>query len=318
MKVVQDPQEIGKSYENVMVALGNFDGVHLGHQRLIRDMIQEARQAKGAAVVVTFHPHPLKVLQPDKAPRLLTTLERKIELIRGLEADVLLLVPFTLELARLSPHTFVQDILYDRLQVRKVFVGFNFNFGYRGAGNPELLRTMGGQLGFDVEVLPPITVEGTIVSSTEIRQALELGDILRARTFLGYWPIVEGKVISGDQRGRQIGFPTANVAIDQELMLPGRGVYVAKVKVRGKWYVGVVNIGTKPTFTNLEVWTIEAHLLDFCQTIYGERIELHLLQKLRDECKFNSVNDLVEQIKLDIAEARVLTNTAMFNRAQSR
>lgn len=304
MIVVNDPQEIGRKYNHVMVALGNFDGVHLGHQRLINNMIHEARRSQGAAVVVTFHPHPLKVLQPDKAPKLLTTLERKIELIRGLEADALLLLPFTTEFAKLTPQEFVQDILSEQLKSKKVFIGFNFNFGYRGAGNPELLREMGKENGFDVEVLDPITIDETVVSSTEVRQALEQGDILKARSFLGYWPIVEGIVVTGDQRGRKIGFPTANLEIIQDLTIPGRGVYVAKVKVDGKWHNAVVNIGTKPTFSQQELWNIEAHILDFEQSIYGQWLEINLIQKLRDERKFNSVNELINQINLDVAQAR--------------
>lgn len=307
MNVVQDPQGLGKEYANVVVALGNFDGVHLGHQQLIKDTIREARRLNGTSVVMTFHPHPLQVLYPNKAPKLINTLDRRIELIREMGADVLLLLPFNRELAAMPAENFVKDILHRELQAQKVFVGFNFSFGHRGAGTPELLKSMGQELGFAVEVLPPIMVDGTVISSTEIRQALEQGDIMKASQFLGYWPILEGPVVAGFQRGsRKLGFPTANIGFDQDLMLPCRGVYAAKVKVREEWYDCVVNIGTTPTFSDQEIWSIEAHILNFDRDIYGEYIQIHLLQRLRDERKFNGVNELVEQIKLDIAQARAL------------
>lgn len=314
MKVFKDPLEAGKRLGKQAIALGNFDGVHLGHQRLIRNMVNYARSHQIPAVAFTFHPHPIQVLFPKKAPRLLISPERRTEMIGNLGVDALLMVPFNQDLARLSPEYFVHEIIHRQLQAQAVFVGFNFTFGHRGAGNPEMLKNLGEQLGFKVEVLPPIKVGNTTVSSSEVRAALEDGDILKARSYLGYWPLVEGKVILGDQRGRQLGFPTANLEIDSEVLIPQRGVYAAKVKVGDRLFDGVVNIGVKPTFGELAL-SVEVHILEFAQVIYGEWVTLFLLRKLRNESKFSSVGDLVKQINQDIEAAKALRSNTLFNQA---
>ena len=316
MQVLKDPQEISRRFGRVVVALGNFDGVHIGHQRLIRQMVSYARKIEAAAVVCTFHPHPLQVLFPDKAPRLLISNERKIELISRLGVDALLMLPFDHRMAKLSPEFFVQDVLCRQLGSQGVFVGFNFTFGHRGAGTPSLLQKLGKELGFVVEVLPPVKLEETIVSSTVVRQALEEGDIGRARSYLGYWPSLEGRVVLGDQRGgRKMGFPTANLDINQDVLIPARGVYVAQVKVGDQLYDGVVNIGVKPTIGPDLPPTVEVHILEFAQVIYGEWVQLSLLHRLRSEKKFSSVTELVSQIKRDIEAARTLRASAKFSQA---
>ncbi|NPV92000.1 MAG: bifunctional riboflavin kinase/FAD synthetase [Firmicutes bacterium] len=313
MKVFKDSQEAGKRLGKQAIALGNFDGVHLGHQKLIRNMVSFARGQHIPAVTFTFHPHPFQVLFPEKAPKLLISPEKRTEMIGGLGVDALLMVPFNRELARLSPEYFVHEILHRQLQAQAVFVGFNYTFGHRGAGTPELLRDIGRELGFKVEVLPPIKVGGTTVSSSGVRAALEAGEVAKAKSYLGYWPIVEGRVVKGDQRGRQLGFPTANLAIESGVLIPARGVYAAKVKLGDRVFDGVVNIGFKPTFAGDPVLTVEAHILDFAQVIYGEWVTLSLIQKLRDETKFSSVEELIKQIQRDIEDAKALRNNVLYN-----
>ena len=298
----------------MVLALGNFDGVHLGHQRLIRNMVSCARGLKVPAAAFTFNPHPIQVLAPEKAPRLLITPERRSEMIANLGVDVLLMVPFTRELARLSPEYFVQEIIHRQLRAPAVFVGFNYTFGHRGAGTPQLLQQMGERLGFKVEVLPPIKVGNITVSSSEVRAALEAGDVSRARSYLGYWPIIEGRVVLGDQRGRQLGFPTANLELSSEVLIPGHGVYAAKVKVNDRLFDGVVNIGVRPTFGELAL-SVEVHILEFAQVIYGEWITLFLLGKIRNETKFSSVSELVSQIRRDIEAARKIKPGPLFTQA---
>jgi riboflavin kinase/FMN adenylyltransferase len=315
MLVLKDTQEVAKKLGRVVVALGNFDGVHIGHQRLVRQMVVHAQKTGAAGVVFTFHPHPLHVLYPDKAPQLLISPEKRTELIARLGVDALLMVPFNRDLARLSPEFFVHDILHRQLGSEAVFVGFNFTFGHRGAGTPELLGSLGKELGFTTEVLPPVQIGETIISSTVVRKALEEGDIGRARRYLGYWPILEGRVVLGDQRGRQIGFPTANLNINNNVLIPARGVYVAQVRVGDRVYDGVVNIGVKPTFGQAFAPTVEVHILEFTQVIYDEWVQLSLLHRLRSEVRFSSVTELITQIKQDIEAARLIKTKVLHNQA---
>jgi len=315
MLVLKDPQEVARRFGRVVVALGNFDGVHIGHQRLIRQMVIHAQKTGAAGVVFTFHPHPLQVLFPDKAPRLLISPEKRTELIARLGADALLMVPFNRDLARLSPEFFVHDVLHRQLGSKAVFVGFNYTFGHRGTGTPELLENLGQELGFMAQVLPPVQIGETIISSTLVRQALEEGDIGRARSYLGYWPVLEGRVVLGDQRGRQIGFPTANLNINSDVLIPARGVYVAQVRVGDRVYDGVVNIGIKPTFGQGLTPTVEVHILEFAQVIYDEWVQLSLLHRLRGEVRFSSVPELIFQIKQDIEAARMIKTKVLLNQA---
>ncbi len=315
MLVLKDPQEIARKFDRVVVALGNFDGVHIGHQRLIRQMVLHAQKTGAAGVVFTFDPHPLQVLFPDKAPRLLISPEKRTELIARLGADALLMVPFNRDMARLSPEFFVHDILHRQLGAEAVFVGFNYTFGHRGAGTPELLASLGKELGFHVQVHPPVQIGDTTISSTLVRKALEAGDIGRARSYLGYWPILEGRVVLGDQRGRQIGFPTANLNLDNEILIPSRGVYVAQVRVGDQVYDGVVNIGVKPTFGSALSPTVEVHILEFAQVIYDEWVQLSLLHRLRGEIRFSSVPELIDQIQQDIEAARLIRTKVLLNQA---
>jgi len=281
------------------MALGNFDGVHLGHQALVASLVEKARENKGTAGAFIFEPHPAQVLTPHNAPKLLVTPELKACLLQKMGLDILIYNVFTRDIAAWSPEKFVKEILVKRLQVSEVFVGFNYSFGHKGAGSPESLREMGKDMGFAVNVIPPVTLNGEVVSSSAVRKALEHGDIKHAFEMLGYYPVLQGMVIEGEHRGSQIGFPTANIGVERLYNVPGKGVYAAKAKVRGELYNAVVNIGSKPTFHDNYPISIEAHLMDFKQQIYGEEIDLYFIQKLRDEQKFNSIQELVRQIGQD-------------------
>ena len=250
-----------KKHQPLALALGNFDGLHLGHQKLIRENINHARARKCTAAAMIFEPHPLRVLFPERAPRLLISTARKIELFAVLGLRWIQ-VPFTRDVARLSPEYFVENVLCDTLGVESVSVGFNFTFGHKGAGTPETLQQLGPEKGFAVQVIPPVKVGDEVVSSTLIRQALEVGDIKRASRFLGHLPMLEGRVVQGEKRGTTIGYPTANVAVPSDLIVPGNGVYAARIKLSGETYSAVVNIGRKPTFHEDYPVSIEAHIFD--------------------------------------------------------
>ncbi|MTV50470.1 bifunctional riboflavin kinase/FAD synthetase [Heliobacillus mobilis] len=297
---------LDKGYKAVHVALGNFDGVHLGHQKLISEMVKKARARQGTAVVATFHPHPLQVTRPQSAPKIITPPDVKAALMGRLGVDIVLMLPFDAELASLSPEEFTQKILIEDLRAQSVTVGFNYSFGRGGKGTPQLLWELGQQKGFRVKVIDAVTVSGEPVSSTLIRSSLEAGRIERAAEFLGYRPILQGIVVPGDQRGRSIGFPTANLQVAAEQFLPARGVYAAWARVGQKEAesMAVLNIGVKPTFGSGLAETIEAHLIDFEGDLYGQPLSLSLLSHLRPEMRFQSAEQLVEQIHRDVQAVR--------------
>jgi riboflavin kinase/FMN adenylyltransferase len=283
----------------VYLALGNFDGVHKGHQVLIQAVVDKAAANGGQSLALIFEPHPAQVLVPEKAPRLLLTPYRKAEFIEKKGMDNLIYTPFTHEIARWSPQQFVEKILIEELHVREVFVGFNYTFGHRGAGTSELLQQIGEQMGFKVNIIAPVEFEGQLISSSLIRKSLENGDITTAYNMLGYHPIIEGVVIEGEHRGVTIGVPTANIGIEPIYNVPGKGVYAARARLGGKTYHCVVNIGNKPTFHQDYPLSIEAHLIDFTGDIYNQDIRLYFLEKLRDEKRFASREELIAQITRD-------------------
>jgi riboflavin kinase/FMN adenylyltransferase len=283
----------------IYLALGNFDGVHKGHQSLIKAMIEKAVVNEGQALAFIFEPHPAQVLMPERVPRLLLTPHGKADLLEKIGLNVLIYNTFTSEIAGWSPEQFVEKILIGALQISEVFVGFNYTFGHRGAGTPQYLKQLGDKLGFGVNIIAPVTYEGEPISSSLVRKALELGDVLTAYNMLGYHPIIEGVVVEGEHRGAQMGFPTANIGVETIYNIPGKGVYAVHARVGGQNYNGVVNIGSKPTFHQEYPISIEAHLIDFAGDIYGQEIRLSFLEKLRDEQRFQSLEELVVQIARD-------------------
>src|SRR5579862_9061824 len=286
-----------------VLAIGNFDGIHLGHQAILRAVEQRAIETGCVATALTFDPSPRRVLKPDSAPPRISTSAQRMDWFGmvGLEAAVVM--PFTLELARLSPEDFVDQILVRDLQVRAVLVGENFHFGHRQAGDVKLLRELGMRRGFDVVVIPPVTYRGEIVSSTGIRKAISEGDVSYAARLLGRPFVLTGKVVKGAGIGRKLTFPTLNLEPEQE-MLPAQGVYVTRTRIDGenKTRRSVTNIGIRPTFNGSGV-TIETHLLNFSEEIEPKRIEVHFWKRLRSEKKFNGPDELRTQIRKDIANA---------------
>jgi len=299
MQIVVGIENFQKSDRPVYLALGNFDGVHKGHQSLIKGLVDKAAANGGQSIAFIFEPHPAQVLVPDRAPRLLLTSGRKAELLEKMGLDILIYSPFTLEIATWPPEQFVQKILIDTMQVREVFVGFNYTFGHRGAGTAEDLQQLGRESGFGVNIIPPVTYKDEPISSSLVRKALESGDIITAYNMLGYHPVIEGVVVEGEHRGNTIGFPTANIGVESIYHIPGKGVYAARACLDGKYYHCVVNIGSKPTFHKEYPVSIEAHLMNFAEDIYGAQIGLSFFEKLRDEQRFPSMEDLVSQIARD-------------------
>lgn len=281
------------------LALGNFDGVHVGHQQLIKECVDFARNNKGTAAAYIFDPHPALVIKPSQAPRLLVTAEHKAELLAALGLDLLIYAAFTTQVAKISPHDFVRHILVEKLHVQQVVVGFNYSFGFRGAGTPDLLKELGTQYGFKTIVVEPVERNGRVVSSSAIRQAIEEGNIELAADMLGSHPFLSGQVVKGEQRGHSIGFPTANLSVNPEITVPGIGVYAAIARIDQHYYKAVVNVGRKPTFHADYPTVVEAHLIDFQQEIYGRELQLTFLKKIRDERKFNGIEELVKQITID-------------------
>lgn len=299
MQVIREVDNYISDDRLLFLALGNFDGVHLGHQQLLRELVEKAHAEGGRPAAFIFEPHPSRILAPERAPNLLVTAERKAELLREAGLDVLIYNSFTMDIARTSPREFVEKILVEQLAVRQVYVGFNYTFGHKGAGTPEMLEELGREYGFGVRVIPPVEVDGEVVSSSLIRSYLEKGEIETAGKLLGYHPMIEGLVVEGEKRGSTIGFPTANLAVPADLSIPNRGVYAARAEVDGQVYKAAVNIGNKPTFHADYPICVEAHLIDFDEDLYGKYVRLFFLRKIRDEKKFAGADELMAQIARD-------------------
>lgn len=286
--------------EGSAVCLGNFDGVHLGHQALF----QEARKY-GPAVVLTFEPHPGKILQPELAPKLISPLSRKLELLSEQGLEAVIVQPFTQEYAQTSPQAFEQ-VLFSKLRVAHVVVGYDFTYGSKRGGTLHTLRDAAHKSGARLHVVAPVTVEGVVASSSRIREYVLEGRIEAARRLLGRFFDLDGSVVPGDARGRTIGFPTANVETTNEVR-PAPGVYAVKVRIEGEgaWRMGAANIGVKPTFGGKDV-TIEVHLLNFHQDIYCRKLRVQFIDRLRSEMRFSSLNELKDQIARDVEKTRAI------------
>jgi riboflavin kinase/FMN adenylyltransferase len=290
------------AYPKPVLALGNFDGVHLGHQAIFRRVVTRASEIGGTSMVFTFEPHPLRVLAPEKAPLLLTTHEQKMRLIAALGIVVGLRVPFTEQFALQEPIAFIREVLCQHIGVHDLVVGYDFRFGHRRAGTAAFLQEQAAALGYQVTVIPPIMLGDKVVSSSNIRQLLQHGQVEEAARLLGRYYAIEGVVVEGFHRGAGLGFPTANVRAVNELV-PQTGVYAVRVEWAGQSYAGVANVGYNPTFGN-QVLSVEAHLFDFAMDLYGATVRVEFLQKIRDERKFASVDELVAQITCDAQQAR--------------
>ncbi len=289
---------------NTWVTIGVFDGVHVGHQALLRDFVAEAHQHDAQAVVVTFYPHPAEVLGSVEVPFYLTSPEEKAARIAALGVDVLVTHPFDREVAQRSAYDFMAD-LHAHLGLRRLWVGYDFALGRHREGDIPTLRRLGQRLGYSLHVVEAYVLDGEVVSSTRIRQALYAGDVAGAARLLGRWYDVQGEVVRGDGRGRTLGFPTANLAVWPKRLIPKAGVYACYAEVAGRVHPAVVNIGTRPTFASQAAPPrIEAHLLDFSGELYGQKLTLQFVARLRDERRFPSPEALAAQINRDIEVAR--------------
>lgn len=294
-----------RRFSHPIVSLGNFDGVHLGHRAILTKAVHEARVRNGTALVLTFHPHPLTVLRPNAPLPLIFSLREKLLLLRSLEVHGVILQRFSSSFSQLTAEEFVRRYLIDSIGVKKVIIGHNVSFGHRRSGNAETLVQFGQQFGFAVEVVGPVVIGGKEVSSTAIRTLLGTGNMREVTTLLGCSYSVSGRVEKGFQRGRTIGFPTANLRPRKDLLLPN-GVYAVTVDVNAQTTVqGVANVGMNPTFNNNRR-TIEAHLFDFSADLYGKRLRVNFVEHLREERKFPSVSELVRQIQADAEHARAV------------
>ncbi|MBM7854443.1 riboflavin kinase/FMN adenylyltransferase [Desulfohalotomaculum tongense] len=297
-------QGLKNKFRNIVVGLGNFDGVHIGHQKLITKVVDTARSINGTATIFTFNPHPLAVLDPKNDPPKLLSQQNKEKIMGKLGVDVILSIPFNYQFAKIEPEDFIKKVLHQQMGVCDVVVGYNFSFGRKGRGTADTLRQYAEKYRYTLHVIPPVTIGEQVVSSTVIRKMLLAGDVETAAKLLGYLPFVQGVVVTGDRRGNAIGFPTANINLNSKTLAPANGVYSVHVEINGETYLGVANIGRKPTFNKTGgTRNLEVHLLDFSGNIYGQLITVKFLRRLRSEQRFNSVNELICQIEQDIQMA---------------
>lgn len=303
MEIIRDLTSL-RPHPYPVVALGNFDGVHMGHQTILHAAIEGARRERGTAFALTFDPTPAKVLAPDRAPRLILTSEDKLELLRRSGIDSVLVINFTRELSQLTPREFARTYLIERIGMRAVVVGHSVSFGHNRTGNATVMADLGRELGFDVTVVGPVKVAGMEVSSTKVREVIAAGDLRTAANLMGRTHFLSGPVVHGRERGRKIGFPTANIQSRTEC-LPPDGVYATRLILDDGPHASITNIGMRPTFAEPER-TIEAHVFDFNRDIYDQEVHLEVIERIRPERKFESGDALAAQIAADLKRARAI------------
>ena len=306
MKVYHQKELPLRPWKNPVLTLGNFDGVHLGHRQILERLVKRARQVGGEAVVATFYPHPVRILRPDRAPLPLISLQDRIAALKDAGAEGLWVIPFDEEFAAREAEDFIQECLVERISIQGMVLGPDARFGRARRGNPDMLRDSGQAHDFFVEVVPDVDCDGDRISSTRLRQVIAEGRLEHAARLLGRPYRLRGEVTLGHRRGRKLGFPTANLAVE-DLLLPGNGIYACRARLgvtpEPRELECVTSIGVRPTFDNGPV-TVEAHLLDFDENIYGHVLTLEFVKKLRDERKFHSVEALVEAMYRDVADTR--------------
>jgi len=305
MKLIHAANELGNGSRKVCLAIGVFDGVHLGHQQIIRQTIADARQHDAVALVVTFDKHPNAIVAPDKTPPQIFSRSQKLRAIEALGADALLEIPFDKAFSEKSGEIFIRESARDLGKIFSICVGADFVFGNKRSGNVALLKTLGAEIGFQVHGHAAVALDGETVSSTRIREAIRLGNLDAASQMLGRPYAICGRVVEGDRIGRQLGFPTANLDATN-LALPPHGVYAASAKVDGKFFWAALNLGVRPTVAVGLQLRVEVHLLDFSGDLYGAELEVEIGVKLRAERKFSSPAQLREQIARDLVAVRAL------------
>jgi riboflavin kinase/FMN adenylyltransferase len=303
MTVISDLKQLKKPLKNPVLTIGNFDGVHKGHLALFDKVKKRARCIDGVSAVMTFEPHPIKIMMPGNGPRLITLTEQKLKLIGDAGIEVIFCIPFTKQFAAISATDFVHNILVNKIGIKEIVVGYDYTFGHKREGNIELLQALGKDLHFQVHVVEPIHITDTLVSSTSIRNLVQEGKLAEAKALLGRDYQVSGTVIKGKNRGgRLLGFPTANLELVDELT-PKVGVYAVKVLIGNQTFEGLTNVGYNPTFGNGQ-FSVETYILDFSGDLLGESIRINFIERLRDEKTFETVEDLAAQIGQDVLRAR--------------
>jgi riboflavin kinase/FMN adenylyltransferase len=308
MEIIFGIDQLRRSFINPVVTLGNFDGVHLGHQKIFERLREEAKKIRGEAVVITFEPHPLKVISPQYCPSLLTPFKKKMMLIEKSGIETVLCIEFSLAFSEISPFEFIKKILVEKVKVRKIIVGYNYHFGKRQRGDVRVLKNIGKFFNVEVEVIEPLKIGQTPVSSSKIRELIRNGEVEEASKLLGRtYPII-GKVIKGSRRGHTLGFPTANLEISDELY-PKEGVYAVEILSNEQLFNGLANVGLNPTFvpgrtSEEELFSLEVYIFNFSQNIYGKEIQVNFIRRIRDEVRFESSSQLIEQIRKDVQWAQ--------------
>ncbi len=302
MRVFSDIPDLRAHLRDPVATIGNFDGLHRGHRAIIERVLARARATGGSSLLVTFEPHPLTILAPDRAPRMITTRRQKLALLEEAGLEFVLILPFTMELASVDAASFVKGYLADGLGVREVYVGANFNFGRGREGNADLLVALCADLRIRAEKVPEVLSLGSPISSSRIRRAIQAGEVELARDLLGRPFAIEGTVIHGAGRGARLGFPTANLKPAHDLV-PQDGVYITEMVIEGAARPSVTNIGSRPTFPDA-AYAVETHLLEGAADLYGRPVEVRFLARLRQELRFASPQALIEQVRRDVERAR--------------
>lgn len=321
-EIIQDVYSARLDRPSVLT-IGSFDGVHRGHKHLIDTVIRDAKERNAASIVVTLNPHPRLVLRPDSGLLLLSTLDERLSLLKQLALDYIVVFPFTVEHSRVRAREFVQ-LLHDHLGMVELVCGPNFALGHKREGTIPVLRELGKELGFTVTIVEPHQAEGELISSTRVRDLVASGDVTTAAHLMGHYPIVRGIVVHGDHRGRTLGYPTANLEVADQKLIPANGIYAVRVhfvepdnsndaaspngqpqlEATTHWYEGAASIGVRPTFGGGGTRLVEVYILDFNRMIYGQELEVDFVQRLRDEEKFPNVEMLLEQMARDVTNAR--------------
>ncbi|MBI5043632.1 MAG: bifunctional riboflavin kinase/FAD synthetase [Nitrospirae bacterium] len=302
MKIYREIKNLKDELKRPILTIGNFDGVHLGHQAILKKIVSRAKEAGGHSVVFTFEPHPLKVIAPDKDIRLITSCDERVRLIEDAGVGAVICANFTKEFAEQNPDDFVKNVLHKKIGVFEVYVGHDYAFGKDREGTISHLKELGKRYGFYVGVIEPVVIDGAIVSSSRIRQMILDGNVDNAAKLLGRNYALNGMVVEGAGRGRKLGFPTANIELPSEL-IPKDGVYAVKVKKGDKIYDGVANIGNKPTFKN-ERFGVEAYLFGFNGSLYNEMLEIEFVKRIRNEMAFRNADELIAHMKDDVSAAK--------------
>lgn len=288
------------SKKNVVITTGTFDGVHLGHKKIIEQVVSAAKKISGESVILTFFPHPRMVLYPESNDlKLLNTIDERIELLKDSGIDHLIIHPFSMEFSRITSLDFVRDILVNKLNTKRLVIGYDHHFGKNREGSFQHLKEYGPLYGFEVEEIPAQEIQQINISSTKIRNSLLIGEIRAANQFLGYPYFINGTVVDGDKIGRELGFPTANIKVDEAYkLIPGNGVYAVKVNIEQQSFTGMLNVGNRPTL-NGEEETIEVNIFNFNEQIYNKPIRIEFFEKIRNEIKFNELSELQQQLNND-------------------